>query len=83
MHRREPSITVPLPSLDAGLVSNLIALAALAAFCVILSLVTFWWVGAMLGCVFTFGCVVWYQRSVMVEETPANANVRALKKSAA
>lgn len=35
-----PSVTVPLPSIDGGLVVNLFALASLAAICVAVGLLT-------------------------------------------
>ena len=72
---------IPLPRLDAGLVTNLLCLGSLVAFCVILSVVTWWWTGAMLGCVLTFAVSVYVQRQ-MPAQVVERASVTPLKKSA-
>ena len=82
MHRASPSLRIPLPRLDAGLTTNLLCVGALVAFCVILSIVTWWWTGAMLGCLLTFAGSVYVQRNLLVADDVVPENVAPIKKSA-
>lgn len=81
MHRRAPSLRIPLPRVDAGLVSNLLLLLSLATVCVAVAFLTDWRWGTLAAGVFGFASVVYLQRAGAFEaEVPAD-NVAPLRKA--
>lgn len=78
-----PSLRIPLPSLDGGLVTNLIALASLVTVCLSLAFLTNWRWGMLLAGVLGFAVAVYVQRNMPVEVADAaSENVTPIKKSA-
>lgn len=78
-----PSVTVPLPSLDAGLVVNLFAVAGLATICTMLAFLTDWRWGGLLAGVFTFTSATYvsHQMARAGVEDVALDNVEPIRKA--
>jgi hypothetical protein len=82
MHRR-PSVTVPLPRVDAGLVSNLLLLAGLAAVCVAVAFLTDWRWGLLAAGVVTVAANVYLQRIGAFEAAEPQSVVTSIRSAAA
>lgn len=82
MHRK-PTLRIPLPRVDAGLISNLMLLASLATVCVAVAFLTDWRYGMLAGGILGFCSVVYLQRAGAFEATEEQAdNVAPIRKSA-
>lgn len=63
MRRKTPAlrVAIPLPRLNGGLVSNVVLVASVAAFCTALSFLTDWRWGVMTAGVIGFATVIYLQ----------------------
>lgn len=77
----KPSVTVPLPSIDGGLVVNLFALASLAAICVAVAYLTDWRYAVLSAGVLGFLSATYVSHQLAKAQDEAASNVTPIKKA--
>lgn len=78
MHRA-PTLRIPLPRVDAGLLSNLALILCLAAICVAVAFLSDWRWGLLSAGILGVVATVFVQRQMAVVES--GSNVTPLKKA--
>lgn len=75
-------VTIRVPALPKGLLSNLVGLAGLATICVMIAFLADWRWGGLAGGVFAVVLTVVSHLGAPVEVASEDANVRSIKKAA-